>query len=224
MSLPLKVIVLAVALTATMSSSSSGQLDEDFTAGVAALAQKNYDEAVRLLTKAVERHPSNTFALWGRGAAYYSLGEFDKAIVDYDDAIQIDPTFGLAVQGRGAAWHDKGEFEKALDDFDEAIRFDPESVDALNSRAWLRATCVNDKYRDGEKAVVDATKVCEVTDSKDPYCLNTLAAAYAEAGQFDKAVEWQKKAIEIVPDDNDFPSRLKLYQAKKPYREEPKKK
>jgi tetratricopeptide (TPR) repeat protein len=224
MSTPVKVIVLSVAFTATMSSSSSGQLDEEYWGGLSAWGREDYAEAIRLLTKVVERNPKHIDALLFRAAAHGRLGEFDEAMADYNNAVQIDPKFGPAFALRGAAWHDKGEFEKALDDFDEAIRFDPESVDALNSKAWLRATCVNDKYRDGEKAVVDATKVCEVTEWQDPYCLDTLAASYAETGQFEKAVEWQKKAIELVPKDDDFPTRLALYQAKKPYREEPRKK
>jgi len=64
---------------------------------------------------------------------------------------------------------------------------------------------------------------CELTDWNDADYLDTLAAAYAESGQFDKAVESQEKAIELAPDDEkaDFETRLKLYQEGKPYREEP---
>jgi tetratricopeptide (TPR) repeat protein len=63
-------------------------------------------------------------------------------------------------------------------------------------------------------------------DWKDFAILDTIAAAYAEAGKFDKAVEWQEKAIKLAPDDQkeDFGTRLKLYQEGKPYREEPKEK
>jgi hypothetical protein len=81
-----------------------------------------------------------------------------------------------------------------------------------------------EKYRDGRKAVELAKKACELTEWKDAAVLATLAAAYAEAGQFDEAVKWQKKALE----DKDFAAsdgekertRLKLFEARKPYREE----
>ena len=94
-------------------------------------------------------------------------------------------------------------------------------MEALNGRAWLRATCPDETYRDGAKAIEDATKACELTGWNDLYCLDTLAAAFAEAGQFDKAVECQEKAIELAPDDEkeDLGTRHKLYQERQPYRD-----
>jgi tetratricopeptide (TPR) repeat protein len=109
--------------------------------------------------------------------------------------IRLDPRESVAHYSRGIAWHAKGDFDKALSDFDESIRLYRKSAWAHDRRAWICATCPKKKYRDGAKAIEDATKACELTDWKYPYCLGTLAAAYAEAGQFDKAVEWQKKAI-----------------------------
>src|SRR5262249_50887212 len=116
---------------------------------------------------------------------------------------------------------------------------DANSVGALDRRAWIRATCPKDKYRDGVKAIEDAARACQLTDWKYPYFLDTLAAACAEAGQFDKAVEWQKKAIatlaaaygqaerqkaivaleERETRKKEFEDRLKLYQERKPYRD-----
>lgn len=224
MSLPLKARLFSAALAAAVPLLANGQLPaDDFSAGVAALTQKNNAEAVRLFTKVVLRNPQNTVALWGRGAAYGGLGEFDQAIADYDAAIRIDPKFGFAFASRAGAWLAKGEYAKALDDCDKAIHLDPKSAAAHNDRAWMRATCRDEKYRDGTKAIEDATKACELTDWKRPEYLDTLAAAYAEAGQFDKAVEWQEKAVESVAEDqnvDDFATRLELYQAEKPYRQE----
>jgi hypothetical protein len=64
-----------------------------------------------------------------------------------------------------------------------------------------------------------------LTHWKDASALATLAAAYAEAGGFDAAVKWETKAIELLPSgDSDYEAwklaRLKLYQEKKPYREQ----
>ncbi|MEK7842393.1 MAG: hypothetical protein AAB197_06930, partial [Deltaproteobacteria bacterium] len=73
------------------------------------------------------------------------------------------------------------------------------------------------------KALEYAKKACELTDWKDPYKLDTLAAAYAEAGQFDEAIKWQEKALEFpeYPKDEREKAdlRLKLYKEGKPYRE-----
>ena len=107
-------------------------------------------------------------------------------------------------------------------DFGEAIRLDPTDPVAYNSRAVLRASCPEEKYRDGKKAIEDATKACELTEWKDPEALDTLAAANAEASDFAKAMEWQKKAIELADEDDraDHQARLALYQDNKPFRQE----
>ena len=83
------------------------------------------------------------------------------------------------------------------------------------------AACPEAKFRDGKRAVEFATRACELTKWKDPRILNTLAAAQAEAGDFDAAVRSQKRAIELLTDErqkDDYRSRLVLYQAKRPYR------
>lgn len=187
-----------------------------------AKAIDDYDKAIRLDPK-----DSDTYA--ARGLAWHAKGNVEKAIADYGEAIRLDPKKASAYAARAACYRDNGGLAKAIDDLDEAIRLDPEWSESYNGRARIRATCTNEKYRDGAKAIKDATYACELTNWNEPEFLDTLAAAYAEAGQFDKAVEWQDKAIELAPSDKqtDFGTRLKLYHERKPYRkpyrDEPKK-
>ena len=91
----------------------------------------------------------------------------------------------------------------------------------LNGDAMRLAASPDPKNRDGELAVEVATKACLLTGWGNPGYLDTLATAYAELGDFDAAVKWQTKAIDLLPDEKkkeNFRMRLKLYQEKKPYR------
>jgi serine/threonine-protein kinase len=83
------------------------------------------------------------------------------------------------------------------------------------------ASAPDAKLRDGHRAVEAATRACELTGWKEPDILDTCAASHAEAGNFDNAVKWETKAIDLLTDEKrkqDFRSRLRLYQARQPYR------
>ena len=121
--------------------------------------------------------------------------------------------------------HALKEFAKAQDHFAVALERDPDYLNLLNSWAWQLATCPDAKYRDGKKALEYAGKANEKSGGKKPECLDTVAAALAEAGQFDEAIKSQKKAIELLGPKADeqrkaMQARLKLYEAGKPFRTE----
>jgi tetratricopeptide (TPR) repeat protein len=113
-----------------------------------------------------------------------------------------------------------GQTDRAL----EQCRKTAESTDLqlLNSLAWFLATRKNPYERDGKVAAILAGRVAAATSRKQPFVLDTLAAAYAEAGEFDKAISTQREAIGLLNDareKSDYTSRLKLYQSNTPYRE-----
>ncbi len=126
---------------------------------------------------------------------------------------------------RGATvWRKKGEYDIAIADYNRALRLDPKHAYPYNNQAWLWATCPEERFRDGRKAVESATRACELTGWKNCGTLDTLAAAYAEAGDFAAAVRWQTKGMDLAPEGQkaDFRSRRELYRTGKPYREESK--
>ncbi len=91
----------------------------------------------------------------------------------------------------------------------------------LNGLSWILATSSNDKIRNGERAVELATRACELTEWENDGFLDTLASAYAEAGDFDSAIEYQTKALKLAEEKNteEYRKRLKLFRGRKPYRE-----
>jgi tetratricopeptide (TPR) repeat protein len=185
----------------------------------------DYDLAISDYSQALRLRPKFAQAYNSRGNAYLDKGNYLKAVTDFNQAIRLDPELARAYDGRGLAQEKIGEFAKAIADHREALRLNPQSSSASNNLAWVLATCPKAELRDGQKAVEYATKACQLTAWKDPFCLGTLAAANAEVGKFDDAVGWQKKALE-------FPqaygtealakarARLTLYEGRQPYREE----
>ena len=193
----------------------------DLSQGIACLEERDYDRAIEYFGEVVRLNPQNAEAYNFRAVAWKYKGEFDNMIRDCTEAIRIDPKFAAAYHNRGRAWRGKKDYDKAIEDFTQATRVDPHYGGAYNSLAWLRATFPDAKYRDGEQAVEYATKACELSGWKNGEWLSTLAAAYAERGDFEKAVVWQTRALELTSADDakDLKGQLALYQERRPYRQ-----
>ncbi len=194
-----------------------------FYRGGAYYHKDEYDAAIFYLNKAIEINPKDANAYNSRGAAYFKKGEYDRAISNYTKALEINPEYAMAYNNRGNAYNNKGEYERAISDYTKAIEINPRSAATYNDVAWLLATCPDGNYRDGRKAVENASRACELSQWANAAYLDTLAAAYAEAGEFEQAMKWQLKAIDLSITDNNktvMQSHLKLYKAGKPYREE----
>ena len=115
----------------------------------------------------------------------------------------------------GRAFERRGEFAKAIAEYVEATRLAPDLAAAWNGLAWTRATAPVAAVRDGAAAVIAARKACELTGWKNVGHIDTLAAAHAEAGEFDSAVEFQRKSLDLLAEDhpqrNEWQDRLALY-------------
>ncbi len=179
-------------------------------------ARSAYDEALRL-------NPELARAYFDRGILRANSGDPNGAVDDFNAATRRGLNEAWVYAWRGSSYEKTHQYDRALADYDEAIRLDPKLAWAYNNRAWLWATCCPDeKYRDGKKAVESATCACELTAWKDADYLDTLAAAWAKAGDFDEAIKWQEKALGMLAKNDDqnrkdFQARLTLYRAKKPY-------
>ncbi len=191
--------------------------------------KQEFEKAIADCDEAIRLNPESAVAYFARGNAWEDKREHDKAIADYDEVIRLEPKNADAYCYRGNAWDEKREYDKAIADYNEGIRIDPKSSTAHNCIAWMRATCPDERYRDGEAAVAFGVKACELSDHQDANCIDTLAAAYAEAKEFEKAVAREEQALIVAREKNfstedlaKFEARRELYRAGKPYRVEPK--
>jgi tetratricopeptide (TPR) repeat protein len=150
------------------------------------------------LSMAINRSPRDPKFYVQRAQAYENNGEYKSALADLNQAMTLRPADAKYRFLRGIAYAYAGDDQAAKEDFDRAEEMNPGSAESYNARAWLMATAPNPRMRDGKKAVESATTACQMTDWQDPDMIGTLAAAYAETGNFDEAIKWQQKAIDLT--------------------------
>jgi tetratricopeptide (TPR) repeat protein len=189
------------------------------------LETKAYDKAITDYTKALkadlpEGERGAVFS--NRGVAWRHKGEYTKAIADQSEAIRLRPKDGHQYGARADTYLAKRDYSRAIADYTERIRLDPDSALPHNQIAWISATCPDVNVRNAKRAVEHATKACKLTNWKDWNYLDTLAAAYAEAGDFDEAVKYGKQSLDFAPDNEkeELRKRLKLYKERTPYHED----
>jgi tetratricopeptide (TPR) repeat protein len=187
------------------------------------MAQTHDDLAVADLTQAIEIDPKYARAFLRRAYVYTAQGNYDAALADLNALMQLDPRNEEALGRRENVYLLKGDFGSAIKDLNALLERNPQNSGAYNRFAWLLATCPEAGFRDGQKAVVYATTACDLSQWRSEPMLDTLAAAYAEAGQFDLAVKWENRVLEFPQGDGDGEkvagqkARLALYEARQAY-------
>jgi Flp pilus assembly protein TadD len=186
------------------------------------LAQGEYDKAIADFDEAIRLEPNNGHAYTNRAGVWNEKDEYDKAIADANQAIRLDAKDVLALMNRAIALAAKGQYDKAIADLNEVLQIDPTMMEAYNGLAWIQATCPDERYRDGKKAFANASTAYKLSKGLVAHPVDSLAAAYAENGDFQHACQWQAKAIELAgteAEKKDGRSRLELYKSGKPYRD-----
>lgn len=158
------------------------------------LQDKRPREAIEIATAIIDRDAKNVSALRLRADTLLGMGDHSAAIKDYQKALE----FGIEESTQRSG--------------------------VLNNLAWVLATSPKDDVRDGDLAIKFGTEAAELTEFKEPHILSTLAAAYAEKGNFEDAKKWSTKAVEIGREEKheqieQLELELKSYEEGKPWRE-----
>ncbi len=166
--------------------------------------------------------PDNAELLLQLGMFYVADKRTQQGIDIFSQILGEDSHNWMAHRARGDAYLNLGKQAEALADYEAALESQPENSGILNNLAWLLATSPDEKLRDGKRAVELATSACKLTKYEEAHILSTLAAGYAEMGDFTSAVHWSEEAVAVgrASQKEQLAKELQSYHDKKPWREE----
>jgi tetratricopeptide (TPR) repeat protein len=156
--------------------------------------------AKRTVDAVLNSDPKFWPALYVRAKIFVRQGQYQLAISDCNEALRQYPGFVEASLLRASINALLGKYADALKEVNYLISIHPRRVTlgrALKHRAWLQATCPDPAFRNGQQAVKDAKAACSISEWKDENTIDTLAAAYAETGDFDSAARYAAQALAI---------------------------
>jgi protein O-mannosyl-transferase len=179
--------------------------------------------ALRHYERSIALDPEDPKSHFNYGLTLANSGRLRDAQVQLERALQLQGDYPEARYTYGIVQAGLGYEAAATAQLRDANFLRPDWYDALRSLAWLLATSPEQKVRNGAQAVVVAERANQVTGYENPIALDTLAAAYAEAGRFDSAVATESRAQEMARAAGKdaladrFAARLELYRAGKPF-------
>jgi tetratricopeptide (TPR) repeat protein len=183
------------------------------------------ENARRSLDAALRNDPTFWPALYTRANVFLIQGKPELAIQDCGEALRQNPAFCEAALLRASANEALGRYAESLKEIEHVIAIRPRTTGlarALSDRAWLRAVCPDPSFRNGRQAIKDAKAACGIMSWDDEDMIDTLAAAYAEAGDFDSAVSYEERVLATkgisANDSKVFQHHLALFKQHQPIR------
>jgi tetratricopeptide (TPR) repeat protein len=192
--------------------------------GIALASTGKVDEAIPHLERAAELAPNDAGVETNLGAALVAQGKIEAAVPRLEQAVEAAPESVDAHYHLGEAYARQKRLANAMGEWRKTIEIDPDYVPALFRIAEVLATNPNPSLRNGGEAVQLAEHAAKLTGGQEPTVLDTLAAAYAEAGRFPEAIDTAQRALSIAAQHSDkqladgLKLRIALYQAATPFR------
>jgi tetratricopeptide (TPR) repeat protein len=199
----------------------------------AASLKGDLNAAYQKLDTALQADPTFWQAIYYRAELHFQQHEYDATVQDCTEMLRMKPAPAIALLLRAQANTKLGRNAECLRDLDQVINHSNKReivplVMAYEMRAWLRATSPDSNFRNGKQALVDAKQACKLSQNNDPQSLDTLAAAYAEVGQYPLAIDAEERAIkaQMVSDEfnmatqNVFQRHLGSFKQRVPIRDE----
>lgn len=142
--------------------------------------------------------PNNVQALFGLGSYLVEHGQEAAGKRMLERTIQLQPTYAEAIGTLASTLDGEGRYGEAVQLYQDALKVQPNHAGVLNNFAWLLASCPDAAMRDGSQAVQYAMRACELTGFRRPLFIGTLAAAQAEAGDFQDAIATAERAVTLA--------------------------
>lgn len=156
------------------------------------------DEALAHFQQAAAILPTFAEARFNIAGIYLAQGRVDDAINQYEKTLEIRPDLAEAHYKLANIFAQQGRQAEAIPHYESALRTQPDSIGACNNLAWILATSSDPKLRNGGRAIELAQRANHLSNGKNPVILGTLAAAYAEAGQFPEAIQTIEQAVPLA--------------------------
>jgi tetratricopeptide (TPR) repeat protein len=206
------------------------ELKPDFTAARASLGGAlvkvgRLDEALIQLRRALEADPANASAHYSLGLALSRREDMEGAVTEWVKTLEFDPKYAEAHDRLGDALYAQGRTSEALAHWRESIALQPNNASTLRRAAWALATSPDGRILNGGLALAYAVRALEISGGNDAQVLDTLAAAYAEKGQYANASLTARRAQARAVQDhqlalaNEIAARIALYESGEPYRD-----
>ena len=189
-------------------------------------SEQRLGEAIAMFSEALRLDRKFAPAHRNLGLVYGLNGELEKCASELAVVVRLAPADAYARSQLGLALAKTGRAEAAVASFKDAVRLAPETPIYLNQLAWVYATYPKRELRNGAEAVLLAEHACRLTQRQDVMFLQTLSAAYAEAGRFHDATRTAEEARSLATARKEqalaeaLTRKLELYRASKPYRDQ----